>query len=70
MKKFTDAQTRKEMSAMTLTQKQLEDIKEIHETLSESSDLLDKAPDAWKAILRLGWLIDDLAGVGVSTWAR
>ena len=27
---------------MTLTQKQLEKIKEIHETLKESGDLLDK----------------------------
>jgi len=55
---------------LKLTDKQFEEIKAIHETLSESSDLLDKAPDAWKAILRLGWIIDDLAGVGVATWAR
>ena len=58
------------MPEMKLTNRQFEEIKTIHETLSESSDLLDKAPEAWKAILRLGWLIDDLAGVGVRTWAR
>ena len=58
------------MPEMKLTDRQFEEIKTIYETLSESSDLLDKAPDAWKAILRLGWIIDDLAGVGVRTWAR
>jgi len=54
---------------MTLTQKQLEEIKAIHETLKES-ELVNENSEAWKAILRLGWLVDDLAGVGVRTWAR
>jgi len=69
VKKFTDAQTRKEMSAMTLTNRQLEELKTIHETLKES-ELVNENSEAWKAILRLGWLVDDLAGVGVRTWAR
>ena len=55
---------------MTLTQKQLEKIKEIHETLKESGDLLDKTTDAWHAIMELGWIVDDLTGVGVRLWAR
>lgn len=55
---------------MTLTQKQLEELKKIHETLKESDTLLEKTPDAWGAIMQLGWIIDDLAGVGVRSWAR
>lgn len=51
---------------MTLTQKQLEELKAIHETLEESGTLLDKTTDAWHAIMELGWLIDDLTGVGVA----
>ena len=66
---FTDRQARKEMSAMTLTNRQLEELKTIHETLKES-ELVNENSEAWKAILRLGWLVDDLAGVGVRTWAR
>jgi len=68
---FTDRQTRKEMSVMCLklTDKQFEEIKTIHETLKES-ELINENSEAWKAILRLGWLVDDLAGVGVRTWAR
>ena len=65
----TDRQARKERSVMTLTQKQLEEIKEIHETLAES-ELVNETSEAWKAILRLGWIVDDLTGVGVRTWAR
>ena len=52
-----------------LTDKQFEEIKTIYETLKES-ELVNETSDAWKAILRLGWIIDDLAGVGVRTWAR
>ena len=66
---FTDRQARKEMSAMTLTNRQLEELKTIHETLKES-ELVNENSEAWKAILRLGWIVDDLAGVGVRTWAR
>ena len=69
---FTDRQTRKEMSEMPetkLTQKQLEELKTIHETLKES-ELVNETSEAWKAILRLGWIVDDLTGVGVRTWAR
>lgn len=66
---FTDRQTRREMSAMTLTNRQLEELKTIHETLKES-ELINETSEAWKAILRLGWIVDDLAGVGVRTWAR
>ena len=66
---FTDRQARKEMSAMTLTNRQLEELKTIHETLKES-ELVNENSEAWKAILRLGWLVDDLTGVGVRTWAR
>ena len=51
---------------MTLTNKQFEEIKTIYETLKESDTLLEKTPDAWHAIMELGWLIDDLTGVGVS----
>ena len=69
MNGFTDRQARKEMSAMTLTNRQLEELKTIHETLKES-ELVNETSDAWKAILRLGWLVDDLTGVGVRTWAR
>jgi hypothetical protein len=65
----TDRQARKERSAMTLTQKQLEELKTIHETLKES-ELVNETSEAWKAILRLGWIVDDLTGVGVRTWAR
>ena len=68
----TDRQAGKEMSEMPetkLTQKQLEEIKEIHETLAES-ELVNETSEAWKAILRLGWIVDDLTGVGVRTWAR
>ena len=54
---------------MTLTNRQLEELKTIHETLKES-ELVNENSEAWKAILRLGWLVDDLAGVGVRTWAR
>ena len=66
---FTDRQARKEMSAMTLTNRQLEELKTIHETLKES-ELVNETSEAWKAILRLGWIVDDLTGVGVRTWAR
>ena len=69
---FTDRQARKEMSVMPetkLTNRQLEELKTIHETLKES-ELVNENSEAWKAILRLGWLVDDLAGVGVRTWAR
>ena len=72
MNGFTDRQTRKERSEMPetkLTQKQLEEIKTIHETLKES-ELVNENSEAWKAILRLGWIVDDLTGVGVRTWAR
>lgn len=54
------------MPETKLTQKQLEEIKTIHETLKESDTLLDKTTDAWHAIMELGWLIDDLTGVGVA----
>lgn len=69
---FTDRQARKEMSVMPetkLTNRQLEELKTIHETLKES-ELINENSEVWKAILRLGWLVDDLAGVGVRTWAR
>ena len=68
----TDRQARKEMSVMPetkLTNRQLEELKTIHETLKES-ELVNENSEAWKAILRLGWLVDDLTGVGVRTWAR
>lgn len=58
------------MPEAKLTGRQLEKIKEIHETLKESGDLLDKTTDAWHAIMELGWIVDDLTGVGVRTWAR
>jgi hypothetical protein len=70
---FTDRQAGRERSEMPetkLTGRQLEKIKEIHETLKESGDLLDKTTDAWHAIMELGWIVDDLTGVGVRTWAR
>ena len=58
------------MPEMKLTNRQFEEIKTIYETLKESDALLEKTPDAWGAIMQLGWIIDDLAGVGVRTWAR
>lgn len=57
------------MPEMRLTNRQLEELKTIHETLKES-ELVNENSEAWKAILRLGWLVDDLTGVGVRTWAR
>ena len=54
---------------MTLTNRQLDELKTIHETLAES-ELVNENSEAWKAILRLGWFVDDLTGVGVRTWAR
>lgn len=72
MNGFTDRQARKERSEMPetkLTNRQLEELKTIHETLKES-ELINETSEAWKAILRLGWIVDDLTGVGVRSWAR
>lgn len=57
------------MPETKLTQKQLNDLKNIYATLEESN-IANDGSDAWKAIIQLGWLIDDLAGVGVRTWSR
>ena len=54
------------MPETKLTGRQIEELKKIHEALKESDTLLDKTTDAWHAIMELGWLIDDLTGVGVA----
>ena len=44
------------MPETKLTNRQLEELKTIHETLKES-ELVNENSEAWKAILRLGGLL-------------